>query len=608
MISTPGHRSGGGEGAFLILPDREGALTSISAARNYPVLCRHPSGRPFIAGWVGGDRIAVHQTDSATSVLLGQIAETPGSIERRLRSIASGEPYSNSRELLGGSFHVLSSINGTASASGTASYSRRVFYSQLSGLTVASNRADILAALGRGELDLESVAIRLVVPPAPAPTDSSSMWKSVHPVPAHRRLEISASGRVAMSEWWTTPDPATPMTQAKERLGQAIENAVALRTSDSLVSADLSGGMDSTPLAYLAWKRFPKVAALTMIGMTREDDDTDIAIAAAKEMVGVDHIILPVSGMVNTFDGIINPAPLNDEPFFGLQIGRQSQIAQMMAERGSTMHITGHGGDEVFTVPSSYIATLVRENKRLSVDHIRGLRALKKWSLSDVASMCRDKRSYQEWVADLYGSMGANWPTALAKWGPPVYVPDWLNRDALEQIRQRFDKLERPILPHSPQPAQHFSMELIRTAGRISRLAGNTYAQHGVSLAYPYLDDNVLDLALQVKLHERGTPWAFKPLLRSSVEGRVPTQLISRTTKNDMTEDVIRDIREVREQLLEMCDDSILSSMGLIDQKKFRNACTSQHAPGPSLPSFVMAMNCESWLRSQLCLGTNSEV
>ncbi|WP_176225021.1 asparagine synthase-related protein [Rhodococcus sp. 1168] len=467
--------------------------------------------------------------------------------------------------------------------------------------TVASNRADILADLSNSDLDAESIAVRLLVPPAPDPLDTGSMWSAVHPVPADRQLSIHPDGHTAAARWWTAPPADMSIADTTEALRVAISEAVALRTGDEVVTADLSGGLDSTPLAYLAWNNYPNVSAVTLTGMTEDDGDTGVALTAASMMAGLDHLMLPVDKLVNTFDGIITPPASNDEPFFGLQLGRQAQIAEQMSQRGSALHFTGHGGDEVFSVPSVYLGDLLRTNKRVGLDHARGLRALNKWSWSDVVNLYRDTDSYQKWTNhkfDLAPERRSGRSTS--RWGEAAYVPAWVTRDALQYVRRRFENLDKTLTPHSPSPAQHQCIESIRTAGRISRLAGNIYAQHGISLAYPLIDDKIVDLALRVRLHERGTPWEFKPLLRSATAKIVPPELMSRSTKNDMTEDVYRDLRSARESLREMCENSVLVSMGLVDRKELLTACGIQHAAGLSLPSFVMTMNCEAWLRSQL--------
>ena len=68
---------------------------------------------------------------------------------------------------LSGSFHLVAAIHGGVRVQGSVSGLRRVFYTERGQLTVAADRADVLAGLGGLAVDEQWLAARLVYPYIP---------------------------------------------------------------------------------------------------------------------------------------------------------------------------------------------------------------------------------------------------------------------------------------------------------------------------------------------------------------------------------------------------------------------------------------------------------
>ncbi|MGO4753863.1 asparagine synthase-related protein, partial [Streptomyces sp. 2MCAF27] len=100
----------------------------------------------------------------------------------------------------------------------------------------------------------------------------------------------------------------------------------------------------------------------------------------------------------------------------------------------------------------------------------------------------------------------------------------------------------------------------------------------GVALHQPYLDDRVVEAALAVRLHERVTPWRYKPLLAESMRGLVPDVVLGRTTKGDFSADVRAGRQRNLTALLEVFADSALAEMGLVSPGALREYLLTPHA------------------------------
>jgi asparagine synthetase B (glutamine-hydrolysing) len=137
---------------------------------------------------------------------------------------------------------------------GSLSGLRQVFHTRIEGVPVAGERADALAGMTGSGMDEQVLAVRVacgsLVPP---PLGEHSFWRRVRALPSDHYLRIDPCGTVGELRWWHSPEPEVGLTMGADAVRQALETAVAARTSaKGRLSADLSGGLDSTSLCFLA--------------------------------------------------------------------------------------------------------------------------------------------------------------------------------------------------------------------------------------------------------------------------------------------------------------------------------------------------------------------
>ncbi|MCL3994648.1 asparagine synthase-related protein [Streptomyces lavenduligriseus] len=590
----------GGEGEFVILPDRDGVLSPTVPGTG--VLATHPSGRPLIAGALHGDRLLVSRTPAGTVAVLGFCPVDRRLLESRLAGSRTPADMQRAASGLPGSHHVVVSSGGTVRAWGTLAHTRRLFYD--TGAR-AANRADLLAA-GATALDETALALRLLLPGVPHPLSETTVWQGVRSLPGDHFLELTPDGRARTGRRWSPPDPELTRSQAAVLLREALSTAVHARVEagGAVVSCDLSGGLDSTPVAYLAWQRAPRLVALTLTGLTSEDDDTAAAVRAAGHMPGADHRLIGVDGLPHALEGLFDTRPRHDEPFQGLQSARFLELARLARSAGSRLHLTGHGGDEVLTAPPSYVHTLIRQHPLSALNHLYGQRGLRRWSVRQTWQLVGDRRSYGAWLAHsarhLRSPMPGQWRVPPPLWHQALRLPPWITARAAQAVADALADAARQARPLAETRTQHLALENIRTSGRIARLVDQLTAEAGVHTATPYLDDRVVEICLATRPEERSSPWEFKPLLREALARTVPHGMLQRSTKNDMAEDVHAGLRGQRRRLAALCEDSRLARMGLIDAGELRQACLAPQRPGPLPAALILTLNCESWLRGRV--------
>lgn len=281
---------------------------------------------------------------------------------------------------------------------------RRVFFTDATlaangGFSLASDRADVLAELVGAELDERRLALELLTLGVPHPLSGSPMWKGVHAQPGGHYLTLDSDGRAEVTRWWSPPDPHLPLAEGAGRFREALTAAVATRTRGrELVTADL-GGLDSTAVCCAAARGDAKVAAYTAAIHDELGDDVYWARRTTRALGTIEHHIVPAPDLAMTFDGIDTLDDLLDTPsILTVDRNRRMHIIALAAARGSSLHLTGLGGDELLAGAPARLHALMGTHPLTALRDLRGYTAKYQWSRWHVLRQLLDRRSYRAWL------------------------------------------------------------------------------------------------------------------------------------------------------------------------------------------------------------------
>ncbi|UQA95160.1 asparagine synthase-related protein [Streptomyces halobius] len=631
---------------FLVLPDHPAADRLIACLHRRPTLRIVPyaSGRPWIVGHWSRDETITARIGPRRIALLGTTSATRDGLTRLLRRLTSLDDLGDHlRAHLGdlpGSFFLMAAFGPEVRCQGSLSTYRQLHHTDIGGIAVAGNRPQNLAALGceaaktgldraphLGTVDEETLAARLLTPFAPLPLALRQAWRSVHAVPPGHYLTFAPNGRHVVRRWWQPPAPDTPLPDAAEAVRDALSAAVRVRTRHGTLSADLSGGMDSTSLCFLA-ARAPHTRLITTAWQCRDpanDDNLWSARSAAHLSTGDhtgggnvgEHLSLPYAEVPTWYTPPSDPGHTDPAgPLAAIrESARLSHHARLVAERGSRLHLVGVGGDELFSPrpvaldprPAALnprpvaLHSLARRDLRTARQPLRA-RRLGRWTLPDPLRPLRDSLhtlwngdSYPQWLAtctEQHGTTGAAWEIAPS-------MPPWAHPDAVTTVR----RLLREAAAEAPEPyaalrAQHETVRAAVRAGEIVRGIDAVASAQGVAYEAPFLDDAVIKAALTVRLAGHTETGAYKPLLATAMRGLVPDAVLGRGTKGDHSAEVYAGLRRHRRALSALCDDSLLARLGLIRPDALRHVLTSLHPHTHTLLPLDPTLAAEYWLRS----------
>lgn len=587
---------------FVVLGDGEGSSAAARAVHAMaPRVVEHPSGRPWLMGrWPDGMLRTAVAGDAAVAVI-GDCLVTAERLDAVLARAGSVDEVVSALAGLPGSFHLVASVGGRVRVQGTLAAVRRVFHTRVDGVEVAGDRPDVLARLAGAGWDADWLALRLTGFTL-YPLEESNPWRGVPSVPADHCLYLEPDGRAAVRRRWRAPHAELPLPEGAARVRRALADAVTCRAGVPM-STDLSGGMDSTSLAFLAARHAPELVTYRWAEHDAGNDDATFAALAAGLLPSARHVVDPVEGGVAMYAGLGDDAGEETDQPFGLPRSRARfrHIARLMAAEGSRLHLGGHGGDELFRPGGqAHVHDLMRRRPLTGLRQARDYRAMARCSWPTALRALLDPWGPAREIARAAESLTAPPPPEPdgldVSWTVPMRMPPWATPEAVAAARTKLLRAE--AAPLAAGREQHRVLLYARVCGIITGQAERLTAEVGARLSCPYLDDAVLEAALAVRPEARITPRRYKPLLVEAMRDLLPPQIADRTTKGEFSADVYHGLRRHRAELLELFRDSRLARHGLIDAAAVRETLLRPHTNARTLVPLDATLACERWLRA----------
>ncbi|MFJ2768434.1 asparagine synthase-related protein [Streptomyces sp. NPDC087300] len=612
---------------FAVLPDGAAGVAAAQLLRPWTTdSIAHDSGRPWLLGsWPDG-HVTVGAAGARRVAVIGRCPVTADTLSARVGRLRGIGDVRRIAQGLHGSFHLVASADGSVLARGSASGVRRLFHTRVAGVTVAADRSDRLAALTGAGPDERLLAAHLLASPLPYPLDDLCVWQGVHALPSSDCLLLDAEGRARTRRWWTPPTPELGWREGVPAVRDALTAAVGSCTaSGGTVSADLSGGMDSTSLCFLAAREqdgirsaFARAHLVTMRWRSLDPDNDDElwAARAVSRLPGAEHVTPPrdrwplwYSGLPALTDATA-PAVPTDEPGPWVRDGaRMAALAALMTDRGSRLHLMGGGADELFCTLPPHLHDLVRRSPSAAFARIRTQRAAQHWPLGQLVRQLADRRTFAQWLTAWADGLTDPPPSSAAlvrsapstAWGVDLRIPPWATPDAVHAVRDLLHEAAGSADTAEPLAAergQHAALACVRTGGRGLRQLDQVTSARGLPHAGPYLDDAVIEAALAIRVSERSTPGRYKPVLAAAMRDIVPADVLGRRTKGEYSADFHTGLRHNRAALVGLFEGSWLARAGLIDDAAVRAALLGVHPTPEALRSFSSTLGCEVWLRA----------
>ncbi|WP_165975420.1 asparagine synthase-related protein [Actinomadura rubrisoli] len=502
---------------------------------------------------------------------------------------------------------MIASVDGRTRSQGTLSTARQIFFADIDGVTVAASGVRPLSMLAESRLDEDALVLRLLEPVPPWPLSRRPVWTGISQLEMGHWLDVDAGGRHRRVRWWEAPPPDRPLRDAAGGLREALLEALAVRAKGhGPIGADLSGGMDSTGLCFLASAAGADLITYHRKPKDRSNDDTVWAQRAAKHLPLARHRIVEAPGTLAWWGDVEGGSTRRGDaegPGTWYHIrSYMEHLAQADASEGARRHLIGLGGDELFISLPTYLWSLVRAHPLRGLRVANQRRAANRWGLLSTARGLLDRSSLGESLIRAADELTAPLEAASQAplgWGDGLRMPPWATKEAVGAA----SRLLRAEAAKDPHPlcsdrVRHQMLEFAVHSGGTIRQLRLAFADLGVEWDAPYLDDRVIEAALSVRIEDRAARGRYKPLLRAAMTGVVPDEILERRTKGEYSADEDEGLRRNRRSLLGLCDDSRLAQLGMVNADRLRAALISLGSDSPQMPPLANTMACESWLRS----------
>ena len=589
---------------FIVLPDghygREG-LAKVMPDESQTVF--HPSGRPWLIGTWCSEGFVEVSAGSVRVVVIGSCSVTTTRLRDMVAKVRTLSDVDSLVRALPGSFHLLASVNGVLRVQGSLSGLRQVFFAQLANVSIASDQPQLLAALTGAGVDERMVAVRVACGVVPPPLGEQSLWSGVRTLPPGHYL-VWESQRARVVQWWRAPEPRASLNEGAAAVRETLRAAVAARSPvDGRFGTDLSGGLDSTSLCFLAAEHVPDLVTFRWGEAEVGNDDAVFAHIAGQRLALAEHVVVPQEKLPSLFADPEHTWACPDEPYlFSRTAARAWFSARLLASHGVHCHVAGHGGDELFGSLPGYLHRLLRRRPWAAIRHARAYRALRRWPWAATASALVRQDDLAAWWRAQANQLVDPFPSRrfpMLGWGlTPLRVPAWVAPQAVEAAREALLVTADHAQPLAVDRGQHQYLLTLRNSAAGYRLLARLFAESGIRLEMPYLDDRVMETALTVRLDERAGPWRYKPLLAEAMRDRLPDAIVDRSTKGEFGEDVRIGLRRNKHALLKVFADSLLAARGLINPGTLRDHVLAPHADNNALIMIEQLLGCEMWLRA----------
>lgn len=358
-----------------------------------------------------------------------------------------------------------------------------------------------------------------------------TMFRAIRQLPPGHTAEWHA-GTLRVERYWSPPAEEEDRPEAEwiEIIGAALEESIrAHRISDVPIGAYLSGGLDSTAIAWHLSQAGGEPLRTFTIGFTGEGrhyDESAEACAFARQLGTRHHAITVDANVVEIFPQMVR--------HFGEPFGNPTALLSYALAKAVRPHVkvvlSGDGGDEIFggyprykgmrwakrfrAVPRPLRAAIIDPLLQCLPESTRGLHALRRIKEFSAGSLLPPEACYAQWV-------GYYTPAERAVLYTPATARAVGPHDGLSFVRDLYSAcpLDDPAARAMHADASSF------LPGNVLQYGDRMSMAHGLEARVPFADVRLLETLFRVPAHLKLRGGHAKYLLRRCLEGKVPREI-----------------------------------------------------------------------------------
>jgi asparagine synthase (glutamine-hydrolysing) len=443
-----------------------------------------------------------------------------------------------------------------------------VYFTYRAGQIVFGSRAGLVAGLVGSAVDTVALAADIIFLPG-----AGTAFCGVDQIDGGMALKVDKNRSEYVHLMTLDPDEQTNIDDAAAQLRTRLVDAVEARVAVGQLSADFSGGLDSTSLAYLAADRVDRLTVLTSrSSIVPVPDDVDRAARYAATRSGFDHVWVEGGEAQLPYQKLV--AAIDRPQWAPITMAPLRQRLETAARLGSRVHLVGEAGDLLLGAPHLYLADLARHGELAELwRHCRSWARMRGRSPASLfrralllATETRQmalRRMARMLAPAQVLTRSPTWEEqALSRWGQPRcdFLTSSARRTLAAHVRGMAERSSNRL-----DSADEATIDLLRLTARIQRALRDAVADAPTELHAPYLDSSVIEACLSVPARRRCDPAVAKPLLRRALVGLVPPEVLARGTKGDYTRQYHLGARRAATRLRALLHEPACADLGVVE-------------------------------------------
>lgn len=198
-----------------------------------------------------------------------------------------------------------------------------------------------------------------------------TFFKNINQIPPAHYLAIDTLGKIEIKQWWDIPLQrknenlkAYNLQEVKDRFYNLLENSVAIRLrSDVPVGISLSGGLDSSSIAYLASRiTANKFKTFSACYNEKSCDDRFFIETVLQDLTVDPFYTFPRAEQL--WGDVDRMTWFMDEPFYSSNQFAQWCVMKLTADQNIKVILSGQGSDEYLAGYRGYNSVFISELMR----------------------------------------------------------------------------------------------------------------------------------------------------------------------------------------------------------------------------------------------------
>ncbi|ORO86104.1 asparagine synthase C-terminal domain-containing protein [Streptococcus mitis] len=490
-------------------------------------------------------------------------------------------------------------------ASGDFNNCNPIYYLERNDELFVSFHPELISNLTKQKFNKTYFALRIVNFETIYPFSELTPWENIKLLNS-RKMLVVLKGQISQVFPFRSNGGNKRISEVAVELRQNVKDVLQKNLGKQIrISADLSGGLDSTSLCYFCKDLGVELNTIFLSPEDGADSDAIWSERASKE-VSAEHTVLPYSSTITL--NSLNPLDIYKAlPFGPSESFRYISLARKIIEIGLKndigMHINGHGGDELFGPLSTMAWSLYHSNYPNRIKNLYGFARLNKFnlfkffkSLVDNESLsdnlrCLECREIEQIDFDIKYS---------SQWVPKPSVANFVTQTARDLITSCASSYaEQNIEPYSDDKSIHRILEEVEAHSLLQRDL-NAMVPNDKSFRFlsPYTAYDIVESALQYNIDERFNAKVTKPMLAEIRSESMSLEYFKRRDKGEYTKSTFTEYNNRKNMLQKIfSEECLIYKLGLVDKRKLLQSLNKFSADGEQLENIMRIQIIEYWLR-----------